>query len=70
MDEQEIEARASLSSVQLPSSFTNLCEGLRKLLDCYPSDKRLSDLGVTDALSFGIEAICTVYHVTMIHTKN
>lgn len=50
MDEQEIEARASLSSSTTTKFIhKSVPKGCENFLDCYPSDKRLSDLGVTDA---------------------
>ena len=50
MDEQEIEARASLSSSATTKFIhKSLPDGCENFLDCYPSDKRLSALGVTDA---------------------
>ena len=50
MDEQEIEARLSLSSSATTKFIhKSLPDGCENFLDCYPSDKRLSALGVTDA---------------------
>ena len=50
MDKQEIEARTSLSSGATTKFIhKSLPKGCDNYLDCYPSDERLAQLGITDA---------------------